>query len=409
MSLFQPAVKTEAKLRMALSGPSGSGKTFTSLVFATKLASLGSGKIALVDTESGSASKYADMFTFDVAEMTHFHPQNYVKAINAAEDAGYDVVILDSITHAWTGKGGILDIVGGNFNKWKDVNPIEQAFLNAIIGSELHVIATMRAKTQYEVEKDSRGKAVPKKVGMGAIQRDGIEYEFDITAMLDIENNITIEKTRCPALKGVRENCPDGSFLVPVIEWLGSSGSKPDPEPQTQRNNRQADTDNDAQPPDEEPPMEHVNGTQPEQPKPQTVADDDNLRKKLHAVGNQCYGGMVEGGWEAKRAELCKSDKLAGTSSNDWTVEQANMVISRMQSMITDAAMEVKTIAEAHDVDGASIEYYAEQVGANLDKIDAKGYAILPRLSRAQLEALAEAVLADADNPLEDEPQKQAA
>lgn len=223
MTGFKKAVKKEAKLRMSIAGPSGSGKTYTALTLATKLAN--GGNIAVVDTEHGSASKYADAFNFDTMELDNFHPGNYVKAIKAAVDAGYSVVVLDSITHAWNGKGGILEMVGQNFGKWKDVQPIEQGFIEAIIGSPIHIIATMRAKTQYEVEKDERGKASPKKIGMGAIQRDGIEYEFDITCMMDVQNNIAVEKTRCPAMQGRIVNKPDGTFMEPIIAWL--SGGAP--------------------------------------------------------------------------------------------------------------------------------------------------------------------------------------
>ena len=230
MGLFKKAVKEAAKLRMAISGPSGSGKTYTALVFATELARHGNGKIAVVDTESGSASKYADDFSFDVAELNNFNPKNYVNAIREAASAGYDVVILDSITHAWNGKGGILDIVGGNFSKWKDVAPLEREFIQTMISHDIHIIATMRAKTQYEVEKDERGKASPKKVGMGAIQRDGIEYEFDIVGMMDLQNTMTIEKTRCSAIRGEVVPTPDGRWLAPVVAWL-KAGAEPAEKP----------------------------------------------------------------------------------------------------------------------------------------------------------------------------------
>ena len=232
MALFKKAVKEAAKLRMAISGPSGSGKTYTALVFATELARHGNGKIAVVDTESGSASKYADDFSFDVAELNNFNPRNYVNAIREAASAGYDVVILDSITHAWNGKGGILDIVGGNFSKWKDVAPLEREFIQTMISHDIHIIATMRAKTQYEVEKDERGKASPKKVGMGAIQRDGIEYEFDIVGMMDLQNTLTIEKTRCSAIRGEVVPTPSGRWLAPVIAWL-NAGAEPAEKPVT--------------------------------------------------------------------------------------------------------------------------------------------------------------------------------
>src|SRR5690242_19965331 len=109
---------------MALVGPSGSGKTYTALKIATNL--VPSGKVALIDTERGSASKYAKLFKFDVLELRNYHPEAYIKAIKAAADNGYDVLIIDSLSHAWNGDGGVLSIVdkkGGRFDAWKDVTP----------------------------------------------------------------------------------------------------------------------------------------------------------------------------------------------------------------------------------------------------------------------------------------------
>ena len=102
--MFKKAVKHESKLRLAIAGPSGSGKTFTSLAIGTSL-----GRVAVVDTESGSASKYADLFDFDVMEIdAPFHPNKYIEAIKGAVQAGYDVVILDTLSHAWFAEGGVL-------------------------------------------------------------------------------------------------------------------------------------------------------------------------------------------------------------------------------------------------------------------------------------------------------------
>lgn len=129
---FQKATKKQAKGRMAIDGPSGSGKTFTALRVAKALAP--TGKIAVIDTERGSASKYADLFSFDVCEIADdFHPNHYIKALKEAEEAGYEVVVIDSLSHAWEGAGGVLELTdkaaarskaGNSYTAWRETTPI---------------------------------------------------------------------------------------------------------------------------------------------------------------------------------------------------------------------------------------------------------------------------------------------
>ena len=128
MSLFKKAVKSRSKLRLALIGPSGSGKTYSALAIAAGLGS----NIAVIDTEHGSASKYADLFNFDVLELGSYSPEKYVEALKAAAAAGYDVVVIDSLSHAWMGKDGALEMVdraaarsksGNSFGAWREVTP----------------------------------------------------------------------------------------------------------------------------------------------------------------------------------------------------------------------------------------------------------------------------------------------
>lgn len=204
---FAKASKKKSKLRMALVGPSGSGKTYTALAIATHLGQ----RVAVIDTERGSASKYADLFAFDVLDLETFAPQQYVDALHAAASAGYDVVVIDSLSHAWIGAGGALEQVDNaarrsqtknSFGAWREVTPQHNAMVDAIVRAPLHVVATMRAKTEYVLEKDDRGKTVPRKVGIQPVQRDGLEYEFDVVGDLDEGNNLIVGKTRCPALAG---------------------------------------------------------------------------------------------------------------------------------------------------------------------------------------------------------------
>ncbi len=235
MSIFKQATKIESKLRLAIIGPSGSGKTYTALAIGTALG----GSVAVVDTEHGSASKYADLFPFDVAEMhAPFQVQKFITAILEAEKAGYHTVILDSLSHAWMGDGGLLDYVDdvakrskskNSFMAWKEGTPLHNNLVNAIVQSDLHVIATMRSKTEYIVEENSRGKSAPRKVGMAPIQRDGFEYEFDVLLDMDMDNNAIVQKTRCPALTGGVFGKPGEDVAGILLDWL--AGAPPETSP----------------------------------------------------------------------------------------------------------------------------------------------------------------------------------
>lgn len=234
--MFKPAVKTESKLRMAIAGPSGSGKTYTALAVATAL--VPGGRLAVIDTEHGSAAKYADLFAFDVANAAPpYHPDGLIRLINAAVAAGYDIVVVDSVSHYWSGAGGVLDIKEdierkmrnpNSFAAWKDVTPLHQRMVEALVGVNAHVIATMRSKQDY-VLVERNGRMVPQKVGMAPVQRDGFEYEFDVMMDVDIEHVGRVQKTRCPALV-------DGAFVKPgadvagiLREWL--TGASPEQAP----------------------------------------------------------------------------------------------------------------------------------------------------------------------------------
>lgn len=229
---FKAAKKYGAKARVALIGPAGAGKTYSALAIAKVLA--GNGKVAVIDTENGTASKYADLFTFDTLQLETFEPDTYVKAIHAAEEAGYAVVVIDSLSHAWMGKGGALEQVdaaarrsssGNSFTAWRDVTPKHNAMVQALIACKAHLIVTMRAKMEYVQEKDDRGKTIIRKVGLAAIQRDGLEYEFDVVGDMDIDNNLVVSKSRCPALHGKVFNKPGEHPGKELVEWL--SGDAP--------------------------------------------------------------------------------------------------------------------------------------------------------------------------------------
>ncbi|MCK9185696.1 MAG: ATP-binding protein [Candidatus Cloacimonetes bacterium] len=226
--MFQKAVKYGALLRLALIGTSGSGKTYSALAIATGLGL----PIAFIDTERGSARKYADLFDFDVLELESFSVENFIAAINAAERGGYKVLIIDSLSHAWSGKDGILEFVDMETAKsraknaytsgWRAATPLHNKLVDTILGCKLHVIACMRSKSEYVLE-EMNGKKIPRKIGLQPVQREGMEYEFDVMGDLDQDHNLIISKSRCAAIDNKLFPCPGAEFAAILNEWLGGS------------------------------------------------------------------------------------------------------------------------------------------------------------------------------------------
>lgn len=228
---FTKAVKYGSKLRLALAGPSGSGKTYTALTLASALA--GGKPVAVIDTERGSASKYAltkdgQGFEFDVLELTNYHPQNYIDAIHEAERGGYAVLVIDSLTHAWNSVGGVLEIVDkaakhsqskNTFNAWGEGTKIQNQLIDALTRSPMHIIVTMRSKTEYVIEQVN-GKNTPRKVGMAPVQRADIEYEFDVYGEMTIENTLVVQKSRCSELSGAVIEKPGPEVAAILDAWL---------------------------------------------------------------------------------------------------------------------------------------------------------------------------------------------
>lgn len=187
--MFKKAERKQAKLRLALAGPSGSGKTYSALLLATGLG----GKIAVIDTEHGSASLYADIADFDAMELhAPYSPERYIDAIIAAEQAGYDTLIIDSYSHEWTGSGGCLELNeavahqkfrGNTWAAWTETTPRHRKLTDKILTSSLHIICTMRSKTETV---QGEGKKILK-LGMKSEQRDGTDYEF--TVVLDLTHD----------------------------------------------------------------------------------------------------------------------------------------------------------------------------------------------------------------------------
>jgi|GEM_PF-2988686 len=233
---LKPAVKSQSKLRLALAGPAGSGKTFSSLVLACVLAE--GGLIVVIDTEHGRAAKYGSDFAFSVIELETFAPASYLEALAIAHDAGAKVVIIDSLSHAWNGEGGILEIVdvaarqsrtNDKFNAgWGVGTPQHNKLINAIQRAPSHVIATMRSKIEYSQERGPDGKMKIVKQGTIPVQREGVDYEFDIFGMLDREHQLLIEKSICRTVPvGALLPTPDAALGHTILAWLNEGPAAP--------------------------------------------------------------------------------------------------------------------------------------------------------------------------------------
>ena len=239
--MFKKAERKSAKLRAALCGTSGSGKTYSALLLARGLVGA-SGKIAVIDTERGSASLYADVTDFDVAELAPpYSPARYRALITAAAKE-YDVLIIDSITHEWSGEGGVLEMhdkatavePGRNsYTAWKNVTPHHTALVDAILAAPCHIIATMRSKTAYEIQDNGKGKKAPVKIGTAPIQKEGMEYEFTLVLDVSVEGNVATASKDRTRLWHQRNEVITTAHGAELREWLESGAPVVDADQQT--------------------------------------------------------------------------------------------------------------------------------------------------------------------------------
>ena len=235
---FKKAQRSLSKLRLAIQGPSGSGKTYGALQLAKGLG----GRIAVIDTERGSASLYSDiegMPEFDVLDLdAPFTPERYIEAITAAEQSGYDILIIDSMTHEWSGVGGCLEIndalarsryKGNSWAAWNEVTPRHRKFVDKMLTSTCHIIATMRSKTDT-VQNERNGRKVVEKVGIKTEQRDGMDYEFTIVFDVTPTDHIaTTSKDRTALFNDpMILNVEVGQKIA---SWLSSAKPAPIPVP----------------------------------------------------------------------------------------------------------------------------------------------------------------------------------
>lgn len=198
--MFQKAKRVDTKFKVAMTGPSGSGKTYSALTFAKGFG----GKIAVLDTENMSSNLYADKFEFDVVPVSApYSVEKYISIMQESIKAKYDVLIIDSLSHAWTGSGGVLDqktqldAKGGNsYTNWARFTPLQERLIETIKSAPINIIATMRSKQGYVIKENEQGKKVPVKVGLEPIQRDGVEYEFWIVFDMLMNHHYQTSKDR---------------------------------------------------------------------------------------------------------------------------------------------------------------------------------------------------------------------
>lgn len=196
MSNLRKATRQQAKIKINLQAPAGGGKTYSALLLAYGLTGNWE-KIALIDTENGSGDLYADFGPYNVLPLSDHSKDGYCNAITECEAAGMEVIIIDSITHNWDWILAKKDSMSGNsYTNWAKLTPLHQAFVNKMLHSKCHIIATTRTKQDYILEENEKGKLAPKKVGMKGMQREGLDYEFTIVLDLDIKHNATASKDR---------------------------------------------------------------------------------------------------------------------------------------------------------------------------------------------------------------------
>lgn len=222
--MLRQATRTKAKIRLGLSAVSGGGKTYSAILIAKGLSKGDLSKVAIIDTENGSADLYAHLGNYNVLTLNApYTPERYIEAIKTCEDAGMNVIIIDSITHEWNGKGGILEIhssmTGNSFTNWSTLTPRHQKFIDAILSSKCHMITTVRRKQDYDLSKDSNGKTRVEKAGLKEETREGFEYELTANLELDIKHNATALKDRTGLFMDQPHFTPSEETGKKLLEW----------------------------------------------------------------------------------------------------------------------------------------------------------------------------------------------
>ena len=201
---FEKAKRSKCKIKISIAGASGSGKTYSAISIAKGMVK-NLNKVAVIDTENGSSHLYSHLGDFSVLTLSApYSPEVYISAINEAIKKGFECIIIDSLSHEWQGIGGIIDIhgqmEGNSFTNWSKVTPRHNALIQTIVNAPIHIIATLRSKTEY-VMQQKNGKTIPEKMGIKAVQRDDTEYEFTVAFELNQFHQATISKDRTGMFK----------------------------------------------------------------------------------------------------------------------------------------------------------------------------------------------------------------
>ena len=224
---LQKSQRSQVKIKMALQGPSGSGKTMSAILIAQGLTNNNLTKVALIDSENGSGSLYAHLGDYNVLNLETPHsPERYIEAIEVCEKAGMEVIVIDSISHCWD---FLIDyhasLQGNSFTNWNKITPRQKAFVDKILQSNAHIICTMRVKQDY-VLSEKNGKMVPEKVGLKAIQRDEISYEFTIVFDIDNKHYAVSSKDRTLLFEGKPQFVITAHTGKKILDWCSSTITK---------------------------------------------------------------------------------------------------------------------------------------------------------------------------------------
>jgi len=221
---IRKAARKQAKIKLALQGVSGSGKTMSALLLASGITEWS--KIAVIDTENHSADLYSELGQYNVLQLSQpFTPERYCVAIQTCEDAGMEVLIIDSVSQEWEGQGGILNIhsamQGNSFTNWGKVSPRHNAFVQKILQSKCHVICTIRSKTDYAmVEKNGRYSV--EKLGLKSITREGMDYEMTIVFDINIKHQAVASKDRTGLFMDKPEEVISLNHGRKILDWCNS-------------------------------------------------------------------------------------------------------------------------------------------------------------------------------------------